>query len=415
MDQLVEFLTINTAPPWIEPLYWRYIQFLPVMIAGLLTTLLLTPIAGFIAQKFNIVNETKDHKRSVLNRFENIERRINPNAVPLLGGLAVLVPFMLFIILFFGFNDITIPIILGLSILIVSGVLDDIYNLPATAQFGAQILAASIVAFSVIDLEYISIPFDGILYLDQWTYTFEFGSLPGSIVLLGDLIMIIWMLVMINAIKWVGGVDALMESTVGVAFILLYVIALRDQNNLIAISSIFLFGSLIGFIFYNFPPAKIFSGSVGKSSYGFILATFAILNDAKVAVTIMILLLPLMDFIFVLVKRTLSNRPRTVGELVTHPLKIMRMSDTNHLHHQLLKLGFTNRQVLLIEIGVSLLLGIVAVTIAEAYRLVFLFGIGIIVIMGILLLHILAKRRESKEPDKKDEGEKESPESRYSY
>lgn len=415
MIEAIQSLFHWSEPAWIGAANWRYISFLPTAILGFILTLLFTPVVGYIARKTGVLNETQKDIKEKFNKHENIARRINPNAVPLLGGLAVVVPLFVFVLATFGLNEITTPVLIGLGSLTITGLLDDIYNLPATVQMSVQVLVAIIIASSIINLPIVNLPLLGPLYLDH--SVISPGFLPFNIEFLfpGDLIMVVWIVAVINAVKWVGGVDALMEGNLAIAFSIMYVIAIRTNAEFVLLTSIFLFGSILAFTFYNLPPAKLFTGSTGKSTYGFLIAVMSLINDTKVAITLLILLLPIIDFILVIIKRASIARPHTVKEVLTLPIKIMRMADTNHLHHKLLSIGFSVKQVLLIEFGISLTIGAIAVGTAEAYRLMIVLIVGILLVAAILTLHILSRKNfkihKPEEPTPTDD----SPESRYSY
>ncbi len=144
------------------------------------------------------------------------------------------------------------------------------------------------------------------------------------------------------------------------------------------------------------------SGSTGKTLYGFMICIFAIVADAKLSTTIMLLLVPLIDFAYVIIKRFITYKPKNL-------LDLLRINDTSHLHHQLLKLDLTRAQIVLIEMAMTLLIGSLAILSTGAIRyfaLIFgsALGVGFIVIAN-----IRASRRRIK--TKKEE----SPESKYSY
>ncbi len=403
---------LQNSPDWIPNEYWKYLNNYPVFIIALLATLILTPIVGYIAKRYNILNVTKNNKRFSLNKYDNDDRRINPDPTPLLGGLAIIIPLIIFLIFAFGFNQTTTPIIIALIIIVIGGVLDDIYNLPATTQFFLQFIAATIIALSVINLDFIKLPFDGIINLNISSLSTNSFIFPIEFLFPGDLIMIFWILIVINALKWVGGLDALLEGTISISFLLLLIIGIRTSHVFVILTSVYMLGAFSGFIFYNFPPAKIFSASAGKTSYGFLVAILSLMNETKGAITIMIILLPLVDFVFVLLKRISISKPRNFVEFIKLPLNIMRMSDTNHLHHQLLKIGFSPRKVLLVEMSISLFIGIIAVSSTEAFRFVIILSFGLLIMIFLLLLHILSGIKEKQKQQKMNE---ESPESKYSY
>lgn len=406
-----DFLTTNTLLRSLPVDFHRYFEYLPTLLLGFVVSLLLTPVIGSIARRFNILNDTEEGKMNKLNKYENSKRRINPNQVPLLGGLAVMLPLLILIIVVFGLNSSTLPLIISLSILTIIGVLDDYYNLPATVQFSFQFIASLIVAASLVDLTIVKIPFDGTIDLEWTRLFFENKLIPISLVLPGDLFLILWFMIAINAVKWMGGVDALMESNLALAFLMIFVIATRSEQVFLVVISMYLVGALSGFTFYNFPPAKIFTGSSGKSVYGFLVATLAVINGTKVAVTLMIIMLPLADFLFVLSKRASVRRPNSIKSFMTLPIQLMRMADTNHLHHKLLHIGLSVKQVLMVEVSIALVVGIIAVLSTAAYRLVIIMSLFLAILLFILAMHVLANNR-LKQKEKEIE---ESPESKYSY
>jgi UDP-N-acetylmuramyl pentapeptide phosphotransferase/UDP-N-acetylglucosamine-1-phosphate transferase len=144
------------------------------------------------------------------------------------------------------------------------------------------------------------------------------------------------------------------------------------------------------------------TGSAGKSVYGFLVCILAIVADAKISTTVMLLMLPLIDFVYVIVKRVLIYKPKSFGEL-------MKLSGPDHLHHQLMKLDLSRPQLVLVEMSATLFLGSFAILTTGALRY---FTLTISLALGIAFIvytNIRASRK------KKKEEEKESPESKYSY
>lgn len=425
-QEITEFarsLILEFNSSFIPVTYTRYLQYALFFIIPCVLALLLTPVVGKIAEYFDIRNDTKSYSRNKLNKFENSERRIKKTRIPLLGGLAVIIPLLILIPLFFGLNEITIPILVAISILTIAGILDDIYNLPGSVQFIVQFVAALVFASSVVNLEIIKIPFDGYIDLARYTWEGAIMGMPLEFVFPGDLVAMLWIIIAINAIKWVSGLDALMETNLIVGFFMIFVIAARGEAALVLLMSAMLTGGIAGFTFYNFPPAKIMTAATGKTVYGFLVAALALLNDTKLAITILILLLPLVDFLFVVIKRFITNKPKSFKEFILTPIRLLRISDTNHIHHQLMKLGFSTKQILLIETSITMIAGSIAVFTTEAYRLFFIIFGGTIMALFITLLHLKTSRikqpvEESEEPRKKKPPappSTESPESRYSY
>lgn len=423
LTQLAQSLILQFDSSVIPPEYAVYLQYALFFIIPATIALFLTPIIGKIATSLDIRNDTKTYSKNKLNKYENNQRRVKKTRIPLLGGLAVVLPLMVMIPIFFGLNEITIPILVAISILTISGIIDDIYNLPGSIQLTIQLIAAFIFTLSVVNLSFISIPFDGFIDLSVYTWSDTFMGIPLEFVFPGDLIAMIWIVVAINAIKWVSGLDALMEMNLIVGFFMIFIIASRSEAAFVLLLSAMLTGGIAGFTFYNFPPAKIMSASTGKTVYGFLVAALALLNDTKLAITILIMLLPLVDFLFVLIKRFIVNKPKSLKEFILTPIRLMRIADTNHIHHQLMKLGLSTKQILLVETSITLIAGSIAVFTTEAYRLFFILAGGGIMLIFITLLHL--KTSKIKKPiEEEDETKKkppsttpptESPESRYSY
>lgn len=413
LTQLAELLIISpNSLSLLPPLYARYFSYVPLTLVGIVVAICLTPWIGYFARRFNILNDTKKVSRNRLNRHENQERRINPNQVPLLGGLAVIIPFLFATPLLTGFNEMSVPLLLALGIIALAGTLDDIYNLPPAYQFIAQFVSASIMALSILNFDTLTIPFITQLDLSSAIWESNILGIPLEFVFPGDFLLILWIVICINAMKWTGGIDALIETHSIVISMLLFIIAMRSPETLFSeISIALLIGLLIGFTFFNAPPAKIFSGSAGKGGYGFLIGVFAVLSGARQVTALLILLIPLMDFIFVIYKRISTNRPNSLKEIVKLPAVAMR-SDTNHLHHKLLQLNLSVKQILALEILLSITIGIIALSIAEAFRLGIAMSAVLIIGGFLLLLDIRASKSQRKKIELKKE---ESPESRYSY
>lgn len=166
--------------------------------------------------------------------------------------------------------------------------------------------------------------------------------------------------------------------------------------------SILISGCLLMFLVFAFPPQKIMTGSAGKSVYGFLMCTLALIADTKISTTIMLLILPLIDFAYVIVKRYLEHKPKNLIEL-------MRLNGPDHLHHQLMKLHLSRAQLVLIEMSATLFLGSFAILSTGAIRY---FTLTISLALGIVFI-VFINVKASK---KKTLAEKEkSPESKYSY
>ncbi|MDX9799025.1 undecaprenyl/decaprenyl-phosphate alpha-N-acetylglucosaminyl 1-phosphate transferase [Candidatus Dojkabacteria bacterium] len=377
--------------------YEKYIQFWPIFLIGFLFALFATPVIGKLATKYDVTDKPGQRKRG--REFDNPQKAIHEGITPTLGGLAITIPILIAIPLFFKLDSFTIPILLSLLVLTIGATLDDVFVLSSKAQLFFQVVAAGIIALSILNIT--SIPFFDI-DLNAFSYNFSIFGIQQSLSLPGDLILFFWLLVCINAVKWTAGSPGIIEANSLVIFSLIFIISVRYTSIFSSTLSILATGGLLIFLFFAFPPQKIFTGSSGKSVYGFLICILAIVADTKLSTTAMLLILPLVDFLYVIVKRYITYKPKSLGEL-------MKISGLDHLHHQLIKLNLSRKHVVLIETSITLLLGSFAILATGAIRY---FALTISLSLGIaFIVYINIKASKGQEEKLK----KESPESKYSY
>lgn len=377
--------------------YGKYLEYWPIFLIGFVISLFLAPILGRIATKHNITYIPKVGRGE--KDFDNPLKALHEGITPALGGLAITIPALLAILIFFRLDSFTLPIVLALLVLIVGATLDDIFNLPAKVQFTFQIVAAGIIAFSILSIT--SIPFFNI-DLNIFNLNFSLFGLQQTLSFPGDIFLFLWILVCINAVKWTAGSPGIIEANSLVIFSLIFVIAIRDGSIFSSSISILISGGLLAFLIFAFPPQKIMTGSAGKSVYGFLICILALVADAKISTTVMLLILPLIDFAYVIVKRYIMYKPKKLSDL-------LKLSGPDHLHHQLMKLDLSRPQLVLIEMAITLLLGSFAILTTGAIRY-FALIIGLAIgIAFVVYINIKASKR--KEQEKKVK----SPESKYSY
>ena len=378
--------------------YDKYLIYWPILLIGIIASLIITPIAGYIANKFKITYVPGKGKNG--KDFDNPEKAVHSVETPSFGGLSVTVPILIAIVVLFAIDPSTAPILIALAVLTIGGVLDDIFTLSSKVQLGYQLVAASIIAFSIIDLSYISFFSEDILNLSMYTWSANIFSMPLSFVFPGDLILIFWIILCINSVKWVAGSPGLVESYSLVIFSLLFIVAVRTFSLFSSTISVLIVGTFIPLLYFAYPSPKVMSGSSGKTVYGFLISVLALIAGLKFSVTLMLLAIPILDAIYVLIHRAVTYKPK-------NPIDLMKINDTSHLHHRLLKLNLTDKQILLLETSISLVIGSFAILTTGAFRyFAIIFGIAF-VLAFIVFINYRA--------NKKGEEKKESPESRYSY
>jgi UDP-GlcNAc:undecaprenyl-phosphate/decaprenyl-phosphate GlcNAc-1-phosphate transferase len=293
------------------------------------------------------------------------QRKVHQSTMPRLGGLAIFISFIIGILILKPLNPAFIAIIIGSSIIVITGICDDIYELSAKYKLIGQLAAAFIVVFlGDLQVLFINLPFGGHL---------EFGylSIPFTI---------LWIVGITNAINLIDGLDGLAAGVSSIALVTIAGMALIQGNLfVVAVSTIVLMGTL-GFLFYNFHPASIFMGDTGALFLGFIISVLSLLGYKNVTfisfiIPVIILGVPISDTFFAILRRIINNQP-------------LSAPDKSHLHHCLLRLGYTHRQTVLLIYAMAAFFGLVAVIYSQARIGVSLFLICIL----ILLMEFIAEK-----------------------
>ncbi len=297
-------------------------------------------------------------------------RRHHHGVVPRLGGIAVVFGFLFAILLPFlvprFFPPIADPnqpvwfrgLILGTLVAALGGVWDDLRDLPPAYQMGIQFLCAVIAIWATLFIERVNNPItnEQIVFPHPLVWAFT----------------IFWVMGMMNTVNWLDGVDGLATSVAGVFSLVLVVhLTLRGLYS-VALWPLALLGAVLGFLPYNWPPARVFLGSVGSYGLGYIMAVLGIAAGAKVATVLLVLGLPIMDVAWQIWRRWRAGHSPFVG-------------DRGHLHLRLYDRGWSSRRILLLYVGWAVVMGTLALVVSSrALKLVLLVIVGIISV-GILL------------------------------
>ena len=311
-----------------------------VFFVAFLASLLLTPIVIRIAKRFNIVDIPQ-------------ERKIHDKPVPRLGGVTLFLSFFIALALFIMnkkmylnlvAQDPRLPLFLiGLTAAFLLGLWDDIRQLSSGFKFFGQLLIAVLTYYAGIKITVISFPFIGALHLGHF-------ALP---------ITVFWIVLAMNAINLIDGLDGLAAGICLFVSITMMVICLHDGRLIEATAFAALGGSLIGFLNYNFNPASIFMGDGGSYFLGYFIAGLSALGSIKgqvafaVLIPIIALGVPMIDTIIAPIRRFIFGRK-------------MFQPDKSHLHHQLLKLGLTHGRAVLIIYGATIVLGMISISMVQA-------------------------------------------------
>ncbi|MFQ3548278.1 MAG: MraY family glycosyltransferase [Armatimonadota bacterium] len=259
-------------------------------------------------------------------------RRIHAKPTALLGGIGMYLAFMIavtFIIYIdpeIKFSRQVWGIYLGASIMALVGILDDKFELAGSIQALSIIIAACVLVLFDVRINYITNPFRG-----GSLFWLGYAAIP---------VTVIWVLMVTKAVDCMDGLDGLAAGICAIASFTLMLMAIKSGTAFVmpAIMGAALMGGAIGFLFFNYPPAKIFMGTIGSQFLGFTLAAISIMGAFKiatllaVAVPILVLGVPLIDTSFVVLRRIANGK------------KIYE-ADRTHLHHRLLDRGLSHREV----------------------------------------------------------------------
>ena len=224
-------------------------------------------------------------------------------------------------------------------ILLVVGLWDDLREILWKIQLFFQV-AVSVLIFVVgIRIYYITNPFTGGIFNMDTSW----------MVLASIFLVVFWILVIINSINWLDGIDGLSGGVTLISAATIFFLSLKSEVNqppIAIICAIFL-GTVLGFLVFNFYPAKIMAGTSGSMFMGFMLASLAIIAGTKIATAILVLAVPIIDFLWVIWERIRDGQS-------------IFKSDSRHLHYKLLKIGWTKRKIVLSYCMVTATIAVVA-------------------------------------------------------
>ncbi|HDA8079471.1 UDP-phosphate N-acetylglucosaminyl 1-phosphate transferase, partial [Staphylococcus aureus] len=283
----------------------------------MIVSLTITPIVIAISKRLNLVDKPNF-------------RKVHTKPISVMGGTVILFSFLIGIWIGHPIETEIKPLIIGAIIMYVLGLVDDIYDLKPYIKLAGQIAAALVVAFYGVTIDFISLPMGTTIH-------FGFLSIP---------ITVIWIVAITNAINLIDGLDGLASGVSAIGLITIGFIAILQANIFITMICCVLLGSLIGFLFYNFHPAKIFLGDSGALMIGFIIGFLSLLGFKNITIIalffpIVILAVPFIDTLFAMIRRVKKGQ------------HIMQ-ADKSHLHHKLLALGYTHRQTVLLIYSISI-------------------------------------------------------------
>ena len=339
----------------------NWLLYIAAFVCAFSICLLTTPFAKRMSIKLGAIDYPK-------------KRGLHKEPIPRMGGLAIVLGFVITMLLLLPFIEEIRTLqfagfIGGAFVIVLLGMVDDIYNLGAKIKFAVQLFAALIVVFTGTTIDLVTWPIPA--YLDNFSIPFT----------------IIWIIGVTNAVNIIDGVDGLAAGVSSICAATIMILCILTGSPLAVAFMAALAGSCLGFLPRNFNPAEIIMGDTGATFLGYVLAVSSILGVFKsyallaVLIAILCLALPIMDTAFAMLRRLINRKP-------------IMGADRGHLHHRLIDRGYNQKQTVLILYGISIISGMAAILIAV--RNIYAITITMVFLMALMsILYVYKKRIES--------------------
>lgn len=320
-------------------------------LVSMVTVIAVTPLVIRLAKIMGITDKPNN-------------RKIHQKLMPRLGGLAIFIGAVVGYFVGGLHHQKMTGITVAAIVIILTGLLDDKYELSPKLKLLGQFLTAGLVVASGLTIEILYIPFLGEFDLGIWAYP----------------ITIFWIIAITNAINLIDGLDGLATGVSSIVIGTIAIMAFMNGKMLILTIAMIVLGSALGFLFYNFHPAKIFMGDTGAMFLGYCIAVLSLLGLYKSVtlfsfiIPIIILGVPVFDTFFAIIRRLVNKRP------ISSP-------DKEHMHHRLLSIGLTHRKTVLLMYSFSGLFSLVALIVSKST----LWGTILIIFILLLSLEVLAE------------------------
>lgn len=341
-------------------------MFLAILLATMGISGMIAPVVIWIYRRLGMVE--KIGKVRIMDTHER--------PIPRGGGIPIFLSLAIVGGVALGIDKHFLGILGGALVLTILGILDDKYNLSPYLRLPVLFLAAAVVVASGIGIPYISLPFLGIVQLDQPQISFTLLGKVRSVWILADLFALFWIVGIMNFVNWSKGIDGQLPGIVAISAITIALLSLKFSADItqwpVVVLALITAGAYLGFLVWNFYPQKIMPGYGGGILGGYLLAVLSILSTTKVGTLLTVLGVPLADAGFTIVRRILKKKSPMWG-------------DRGHLHHHLLdNLGWKKKQIAFFYWTVTAILGIIALRLNSQQKFYTMLGVGLLV--GGLLL-----------------------------
>jgi UDP-GlcNAc:undecaprenyl-phosphate/decaprenyl-phosphate GlcNAc-1-phosphate transferase len=340
------------------------------LLLAIIVSFFLTAVVAIIMRHFDILDTPRISKR-----------KIHKKKIPLGGGWAIYMTTTILLLLAYRSGDlgmleprIIVGIVLGGLALMIGGTLDDKKRISAKHQIWFPLLATGIVLSFGLGPHEITNPFGGVLSLDGAVIPVD-GI--GSIVVFADLLVFAWLMGMMYTTKLLDGLDGLVTGVVGIGALVIFFLSRQPQwfQPGVGAVALILAGACLGFLVWNWHPAKVFLGEGGSLYLGFFLGSLAIVSGGKIATTLLVIGIPMLDVMRVMIRRIQKKTPVFAG-------------DSEHLHFKLMHAGLSHKQAVLLFYVMALGFGASALFLQSRQKLHALISLGVIMILvGVWFSH----------------------------
>ena len=345
------------------------VAFLATFALSFFLSLSLTPLMIYLGKRLKIVAKVSPRRHS-----EGDRRQVSKlGGVALYSSIVVTILFaQLLDIPRFDPNEVIrlTGFLLGSTVIFVAGILDDVFELPPLTLLAAQILAAGIAIAFMIFIEGFNNPFTG-EHTAPWPFAF-------TVVL-----TLVWLVGMTNTVNWMDGVDGLATGVVCIAAMVLFVNAafiLYPAQTSVSLLPLAVVGAALGFLPFNFTPARVFLGG-GAFLLGYVIGCLSIIGGAKMATILMVMGLPILDAAWQAASRILQGRSPFIG-------------DRGHLHFRLVDMGISQRQIALGYYLFCTIFGTLTLMISSRqFKFVSLLAMAVIILLGFLIILFVPHRK----------------------
>ncbi|MDY7040086.1 MAG: MraY family glycosyltransferase [Chloroflexota bacterium] len=338
-----------------------WMPFAVVFVTACGLALITTPLAGRLGLRYDIVDRPGGRRR-------------HQGVVPRLGGMALYLSFTVAVLISLPMHSWLPPgalgpdpkemirltaVLLGSAFIFVVGLLDDRHELSPALLYLGQSAAALIAIAGLVFIERVMNPFTNELTVFPWPLVIAFT--------------LFWYVGMINTVNFLDGLDGLAAGVAAITAAVLTVHMLREGQYSVALLPLALLGTTLGFLPYNFHPARVFMGSSGALFLGFAVAALSLVAGARVATVLLVVGIPILDVAWQMFSRLRRGQSIARG-------------DRGHLHFRLLSVGLSPRQIVGLYWGFSAAFGVLALVLSSRlYKLIAIVGLSVVVLIVLLL------------------------------